>query len=301
MPQARANGIAIEYESFGRQSDPTILLIMGFAAQLVMWPVALCEGLAARGFRVIRYDNRDAGKSTHLSTLGAPNPMEAMMKHVAGETVTAPYALDDMAQDAASLLGELGVGSAHIVGASMGGMIAQLVAAKHPEHTRSLTSIMSTTGRADLPPGKPEAMAALTTPPASDSREDRIAAGLRVAHALGSPGFKATEEEMRKTVEAAVDRVPMDNDAVARQLMAIVAAPARNDLLKTVKAPSQVIHGADDPILTIEGGKDTAEAIPGAKLHVVPGMAHDFAPKLVPIYIQLIGDFAQSVEKARAA
>jgi pimeloyl-ACP methyl ester carboxylesterase len=301
MPQARANGIAIEYESFGRQSDPTILLIMGFAAQLVMWPVALCEGLAARGFRVIRYDNRDAGKSTHLSKLGAPNPMEAMMKRVAGETVTAPYALDDMAQDAASLLGELGVGSAHIVGASMGGMIAQLVAAKHPEHTRSLTSIMSTTGRADLPPGKPEAMAALTTPPASDSREDRIAAGLRVAHALGSPGFKATEEEMRKTVEAAVDRVPMDNDAVARQLMAIVAAPARNDLLKTVKAPSQVIHGADDPILTIEGGKDTAEAIPGAKLHVVPGMAHDFAPKLVPIYIQLIGDFAQSVEKARAA
>jgi pimeloyl-ACP methyl ester carboxylesterase len=301
MPQARANGIAIEYESFGRQSDPTILLIMGFAAQLVMWPVALCEGLAARGFRVIRYDNRDAGKSTHLSKLGAPNPMEAMMKRVAGETVTAPYALDDMAQDAASLLGELGVGSAHIVGASMGGMIAQLVAAKHPEHTRSLTSIMSTTGRADLPPGKPEAMAALTTPPASDSREDRIAAGLRVAHALGSPGFKATEEEMRKTVEAAVDRVPMDNDAVARQLMAIVAAPARNDLLKTVKAPSQVIHGADDPILTIEGGKDTAEAIPGAKLHVVSGMAHDFAPKLVPIYIQLIGDFAQSVEKARAA
>ncbi|HEX7726275.1 MAG TPA: alpha/beta hydrolase, partial [Rhizomicrobium sp.] len=256
---------------------------------------------AARGFRVIRYDNRDAGKSTHLSKLGAPNPMEAMMKRVAGETVTAPYALDDMAQDAASLLGELGVGSAHIVGASMGGMIAQLVAAKHPEHTRSLTSIMSTTGRADLPPGKPEAMAALTTPPASDSREDRIAAGLRVAHALGSPGFKATEEEVRKTVEAAVDRVPMDNDAVARQLMAIVAAPARNDLLKTVKAPSQVIHGADDPILTIEGGKDTAEAIPGAKLHVVPGMAHDFAPKLVPIYIQLIGDFAQSVEKARAA
>lgn len=301
MPQARANGIAIEYESFGRQSDPTILLIMGFAAQLVMWPVALCEGLAARGFRVIRYDNRDAGKSTHLSKLGAPNPMEAMMKRVAGETVTAPYALDDMAQDAASLLDELGIGSAHIVGASMGGMIAQLVAAKHPEHTRSLTSIMSTTGRADLPPGKPEAMAALTTPPASDSREDRIAAGLRVAHALGSPGFKATEEEMRKTVEAAVDRVPMDNDAVARQLMAIVAAPARNDLLKTVKAPSQVIHGADDPILTIEGGKDTAEAIPGAKLHVVPGMAHDFAPKLVPIYIQLIGDFAQSVEKARAA
>jgi pimeloyl-ACP methyl ester carboxylesterase len=301
MPQVKANGIQIEYESFGRQSDPVILLIMGFAAQLIMWPVALCEGLAARGFRVIRFDNRDAGKSTHLSQLGAPNAMEAMAKRMSGQPVDAPYTLDDMAQDAASLLDALNIPRAHIVGASMGGMIAQIVAARHPEHTRSLTSIMSTTGRADLPPGKPEAMAALTTPPASDSREDRIAAGLRVARALGSPGFPTPEEQMRKDVEAAVDRVPMDTAAVARQLMAIVAAPARNDILATVKAPTQVIHGADDPILTIEGGQDTADSIPGAKLHVVPGMAHDFSPTLVPIYIQLIGDFAQSVEKAKAA
>ncbi|HEY2034809.1 MAG TPA: alpha/beta hydrolase [Rhizomicrobium sp.] len=301
MPQANANGITIEYESFGRESDPAILLIMGFAAQMTLWPTKMCEDLAARGFRVIRFDNRDIGKSTHLSHLGAPNPMEAMMKRMSGQAVTAPYALDDMAQDAASLLDALGIKRAHIVGASMGGMIAQLVAAKHPEHTASLTSIMSTTGRADLPPGKPEAMAALTTPPASDSREDRIAAGIRIAKALASPGFPTSEADMRRDVEAAVDRVPFDPAGVARQLMAIVAAPARNDLLKTVKAPSQIIHGADDPILTIEGGQDTADSIPGAKLHVVPGMAHDFAATLVPIYVKLIGDFAQSVEKAKAA
>jgi pimeloyl-ACP methyl ester carboxylesterase len=183
----------------------------------------------------------------------------------------------------------------------MGGMIAQLVAAKHPNHTKSLISIMSTTGRRDLPPGTPEAMAALTTPPASDSREDRIAGGLRIAHALASPGFRDSEEDMRKDVEAAVDRGPFDPAGVARQLVAIMAAQPRNALLKGVKAPTLVIHGADDPILTVEGGKDTAASVPGAKIIIVPGMAHDFARKLIPIYIQHISEFAHSVEKANAA
>lgn len=301
MPQAKANGLTLEYESFGRESDPTILLIMGFAAQMIMWPTALCQGLAAKGFRVIRFDNRDVGKSTHLDRLGMPNIADAMVKRMSGQKVDAPYSLDDMAQDAASLLDALGIKQAHIVGASMGGMIAQLVAAKHPGHTKSLTSIMSTTGRADLPPGKPEAMAALTTPPASDSREDRIAAGMRVAHALASPGFKDSEEDMFRNVEEAVDRVPYDAAGVARQMLAIFSAPPRNDILKTVKVPSLVIHGADDPILTVEGGKDTADSIPGGRLIIVPGMAHDFGKALVPVYIQYIGDFAQSVEKAQAA
>jgi pimeloyl-ACP methyl ester carboxylesterase len=301
MPQAKANGLVLEYESFGRESDPTILLIMGFAAQLIMWPKALCEGLAAKGFRVIRFDNRDAGKSTHLDKLGMPNIADVMAKRMSGQRVDAPYSLDDMAQDAASLLGALGIRQAHIVGASMGGMIAQLVAAKHPGQTKSLTSIMSTTGRSDLPPGKPEAMAALTTPPASDSRTDRIAAGMRVAHALASPSFKDSEEDMLRNVGEAVDRVPYDAAGVARQMVAIFSAPPRNEILRTVTAPAQVIHGADDPILTVEGGKDTADSIPGARLIVVPGMAHDFSKALVPIYIQYIGDFAQGVEKAKAA
>jgi pimeloyl-ACP methyl ester carboxylesterase len=301
MPQIRANGLDIEYETFGRASDPAVLLIMGFAAHLTLWPQAMCEGLAREGFYVIRFDNRDIGKSSHLSHLGAPNVPEAMMKMMSGQPVAAPYKLEDMADDAAGLLDALHIAKAHIVGASMGGMIAQIFAARHPKHTLSLTSIMSTTGRRDLPPSRPEAMAALTTPPASDSREDRIAAGIRIARALGSPGYPASEDEIRQHVEEVADRAPYDPDGVARQLVAVVAAQPRNDILKTVKAPSQVIHGAEDPILTVEGGKDTADSIPGAKLHIIPGMAHDIPTALIPTYIQLIGDFAKGVEKAKAA
>ena len=301
MPQVQANGIAIEYESFGRESDPAILMIMGFAAQLTMWPVAFCKGLAERGFRVIRFDNRDIGKSTHLANLGTPNVPEAMMKMMSGQPVTAPYQLDDMAKDSVSLLDALGIANAHIVGASMGGMIAQLVAAKHPKHTRSLVSIMSTTGNRSLPQAKPEAMAAITVPPASDSREDRIAAGMKAWRVIGSPGFPATDDELRESVTESVDRVPYDPAGVARQLLAIVAAPPRNDMLKNVTCPALVIHGADDPMVPVEGGKDTAASIPGCKLVIVPGMAHDFTEALVPIYLEHVGGFVTQAERARKA
>ncbi|MBS0272885.1 MAG: alpha/beta hydrolase [Proteobacteria bacterium] len=301
MPQVKANGINIEYESFGRASDPALLLIMGFSAQMTMWPTALCKGLAAKGFRVIRFDNRDIGLSSHLSQFGAPNIGEAMMKAMSGQPVDAPYLLDDMAKDTVGLLDALGIQHAHIVGASMGGMIAQIVAAKYPEHTISLTSIMSTTGRRDLPQAKPEAMAALTTPPASDSREDRIAQGMKTWRVIGSPRFAATDEELRATVVAAVDRSPYDPAGIGRQLLAIMASPPRNDILKNVRAPAQVIHGEADPLVPMEGGKDTAGSIPGAKLHLVPGMAHDFTNALVPVYLRLIGDFVQGVEKVKAA
>ncbi len=167
MARVHANGIDIEYESFGRESDPALLLIMGFGAQLTLWPRAFCEGLAGRGFRVIRFDNRDAGKSTRLTDKGVPDVPRLLAQMAAGEPVAAPYLLSDMAADAVGLLDALRVDRAHIVGASMGGMIAQLVAAEHPRRTKSLVSIMSTTGRRDLPQPKPEAMVALTQPPAS--------------------------------------------------------------------------------------------------------------------------------------
>lgn len=301
MAKVKANGLEIEYESFGRDRDPAILLIMGFGAQMTMWPTAFCEGLAAKGYRVIRFDNRDVGLSTHLNRLGMPDTMAAMAAMMSGGSVTPPYTLDDMAKDAASLLDALGIKRAHIVGASMGGMIAQLVAINHPEHTISLTSIMSTTGRRDLPPGTPEAMAALTTPPSSDSREDRIAAGIRIAQVLGSPGYRDTDADIRKDVEAAVDRAAFDPAGVARQLVAIAAATPRNEKLKGVHAPTLVLHGADDPILVLECGKDTAASITGSKLIVVPGMAHDFSKGLIPIYIQHLSEFVSSVEKAKAA
>ena len=295
MPKLRANGIDIEYESFGREGDPALLLIMGFAAQMTMWPTALCEALAARGFRVIRFDNRDIGLSTHLSHLPVPNPPELFARRMSGQPVEAPYALDDMAADAAALLGALGVGKAHIVGASMGGMIAQLVAINHPQVTRSLVSIMSTTGRPDLPPGKPEAMAALMTPPKSDSRADRIEAGLHVLKVLGSPAYPDPDDVLLANVTAAIDRAPYDPAGVARQMGAIVAAAPRNDGLKGLHVPALVLHGEDDPIIPVEAGRDTAASIPGAKLVTVPGMAHDFSAALVPVYLKHIGDFVASV------
>jgi pimeloyl-ACP methyl ester carboxylesterase len=291
MPQIDANGLTFEYESFGRESDPAVLLIMGFSAQMIQWPQALCEGLAEKGLRVIRFDNRDVGKSTHLSHLGVPDTAAAMAKTMAGESFEPPYTLDDMAQDAVSLLAALDIPNAHIVGASMGGMIAQLVAAKHPAATRSLVSIMSTTGRRDLPQATPEAMAALTTPPASDSREDRIAAGINVWKVIGSPGYRDREDVLRGQVEAVVDRVPYDQAGIGRQMLAIIAAEPRNERLKNVSAPARVIHGADDPLIPLAGGQDTAAAIPGAELVIVPGMGHGFESGLVPVYLEHIGDF----------
>ncbi len=301
MPRIKANGLDFEYETFGRATDPALLLIMGFAAQMTMWPTPLCEGLAGRGFYVIRFDNRDVGKTTHLSHFGAPNPGEAMARVMSGQPANPPYTLDDMAADAAGLLDALGIADAHIVGASMGGMIAQLVAAKYPQKTRSLVSIMSTTARRDLPPAKPEAMAALMTPPASPAREDRIAQAIKSWRVIGSPGYAATDEELTAMVEQAVDRVPYDPAGIARQMVAIVAAQPRNSLLKDLRVPALVIHGADDPLIPVEGGKDTAASIPGAQLVIVPGMGHDFTNALVPVYLKHIGDFVSAVEAKKAA
>ena len=301
MPQINANGLNFEYESFGRDSDPAILLIMGFSGQLTMWPLALCEGLAAKGFRVIRFDNRDVGKSAHLLDKGTPNVGELMAALMSGQPANVPYHLSDMADDAVGVLSALGIKQAHIVGASMGGMIAQLVAANHPGATRSLTSIMSTTGRRDLPQAKPEAMAALMTPPTSTNREDRIQRSINTFRVIGSPGYPATDAEIRAFAEREVDRVPFEPTGIARQMAAIIAAPPRNDLLKSVRAPTLVIHGADDPLVPVDGGKDTAASIPGAHLEIVPGMAHDFTDALLPVYLRLIGDFVSKVENQSKA
>ena len=296
MPQVRANGIDTEYESFGRESDPLILLIMGFAAQLIFWPEALCEGLAARGFRVVRFDNRDIGKSTHLADLPAPDPRALMAEVMAGKRPEVPYALDDMADDAVGLMDALRVERAHIVGASMGGMVAQLVAINHPERTKSLISIMSTTGRRDLPAGNRETLSVLFRPPRSESRDDLIAASIQVQKALASPGFSASEAEMRATAQRRTDRAPFDAAGLARQSAALIAAPPRNARLRQVRCPTLVLHGADDLAIPAAAAKDMAESIPGAELVIVPGMGHDLPLGLVPIYLEHIGDFVAKVE-----
>jgi pimeloyl-ACP methyl ester carboxylesterase len=296
MPQVRANGIDIEYESFGRDGDPLVLLIMGFGAQLIFWPEALCQGLAEKGFRVVRFDNRDIGKSTHLAASPAPDPRALMADVMAGKRPDVPYTLDDMADDTVRLMDALGVERAHVVGASMGGMIAQLVAINHAERAKSLISIMSTTGRRDLPPGDRETLSVLFAPPKSTSRNDLIAASVRVQRALASPGFPVSEAEMRRTAERRIDRAPFDEAGLARQSGALIAAPPRNALLRKVRCPTLALHGADDPVIPAAAAKDTAESIPGAELIIVPGMSHDFGEPLVPVYLKHIGDFVSKVE-----
>jgi pimeloyl-ACP methyl ester carboxylesterase len=301
MPQIRANGIDIAYESLGRDGDPAILLIMGFASPLTHWPDSLCYGLAAKGFRVIRFDNRDIGLSTHLAELGAPDLAAAMANVRAGRPAPAPYSLDDMAADAAALIDALGILRAHIVGASMGGMIAQLVAINHPSKTKSLVSIMSTTARQGLPPAERDAMRALMALPASSSREDRVATALAAAKAIGGPGFPATDDERRAFLGRSVDYTPYDPTAAARQMAAVIAASPRNDRLQRLTIPSLVIHGADDPVIPAAHGEDTAESIPGAELIVVPGLGHDFTESAAAVYLEAIASFVAKVEtKARA-
>jgi pimeloyl-ACP methyl ester carboxylesterase len=296
MPQVRANGIDIEYESFGRDGDPLILLIMGFGAQLIFWPEALCQGLADRGFRVVRFDNRDVGKSSHLAGQTAPDPRALFAEVMAGKRPQVPYSLDDMANDTVGLMDSLGVKSAHIVGASMGGMIAQLVAIHHPTRTKSLISIMSTTGRRDLPSGNPETLSVLFRPPNGTSRDDLIEASILVQKALSGPGFPLTEAEMRVRAERRTDYAPFDLAGIARQSAALIVAQPRNALLKELRCPALVLHGADDPVIPAAAAKDTAASIPGAELVIIPGMGHDFPSALVPVYLKHIGDFVAKVE-----
>ena len=189
MARAKANGIEIEYETAGNKGDPALLLVMGLGAQLTIWPDALFEGLAKKGFFVIRYDNRDTGLSTDFGSWGVPNIPEAFGKLMRGEKVDAPYLLKDMAADAVGLLDALGIDRAHMVGASMGGMIVQIVAAQYPERTRSMVSIMSTSGRPGLPPGKPEALAMLTAQPEGPSREQRVKHGMKLRQTIARLGL----------------------------------------------------------------------------------------------------------------
>jgi pimeloyl-ACP methyl ester carboxylesterase len=195
----------------------------------------------------------------------------------------------------------LGVERAHVAGASMGGMIAQLVAINHPARVKSLISIMSTTGRRDLPQGNRETLSVLFRPPKSFSRDDLIDASMLVQKALSSPGFPTSEAEMRLTAERRTDRAPFDAAGLARQSAALIAAPPRDALLRQVRCPTLVLHGADDPVIPAAAAKDTAESIAGAELIIVPGMGHDFAMGLVPVYLKHVGDFVSKVEAEGAA
>jgi pimeloyl-ACP methyl ester carboxylesterase len=290
--KAQSNGIEIEYESFGREGDPVVLLVMGLGAQLTLWPEALCEKLAAKGYRVIRYDNRDIGLSTKLEAAGVPE-----MAEIFSGAAKPAYTLEDMAADGAGLLDALGIERAHIVGASMGGMIAQLIAANHPAKTLSLTSIMSTTGNPAVPPATPEAMAALTTRlPPDASIEAMIDNSVKTLTIIGSPAHDYDTPEERARIKRGIER-SLYPAGFARQMAAIVANGDRREKLKGVTAPTSVIHGEVDPLVNLEGGKDTAASIAGAELIVIPGMGHDLPPFVLD---QVADAIAKTAERVHA-
>lgn len=290
MPRARANGIELEYESFGRAGDPPLLLVMGLGAQMILWHDEFCGALAERGFHVTRFDNRDVGRSTWLDAAGMPDVLGALTAAGAGQPIDAPYRLSDMAADAAALLDTLGAGSAHVVGASMGGMIAQTIAIEHPARVRTLTSIMSTTGHPGLPPARPEAMALLMTPMPAE-RAAQIERSVEAARVIGSPAYPSDPAELRALAERAYDR-GINPPGFARQLVAILASGSRRAALAGVRVPTLVIHGDADPLVPVEAGRDTAAAVPGARLLELPGMGHDLPRALWPAVVDAIVEHA---------
>lgn len=286
MPKAKTNNIEIFFDTFGEPSSQPLLLIMGLGSQMIRWVPELCEEFVKKGFYVIRFDNRDVGLSTKIEEAGVPDIMKVYQKVMRGEKVDASYTLDDMADDAIGLLDFLKIDKAHICGASMGGMIAQTIAIRHPSRVSSLTSIMSSTGNPDLPRPTPEALKVLLTP-APPGREENINISVKAWRILWGSGYPFDEAVQRKMAAESYDRCYYP-DGFKRQLLGILASGDRTSALGSIKVPTLVIHGADDPLVPIEGGKATAKVIPGAKLLIIKGMGHSLPPGTWPQVVDAI-------------
>jgi pimeloyl-ACP methyl ester carboxylesterase len=282
---ARAGDIELCYETFGDESHPPLLLIMGLNAQMVLWDDEFCATLAGRGFQVIRFDNRDIGRSTILRQAPVPTRWQLLRRDPRG----ASYTLEDMAGDTAGLLGELGLGAAHVVGVSMGGMIAQALAIEHPTQVRSLVSIMSTTGNRRVGGAHPQLYPHLLRRARTD-REGYIEGFLDTYRKIGSRRYPPDEVRKRAMAVRSFER-GVHPAGAARQLAAIVAAADRTPLLRHLDVPTTVIHGDSDRLVSPSGGKATAAAVPDARLVVIPGMAHDMPPVLWP---QLIDEIVRN-------
>lgn len=280
MPTIEANGIKLAYDIQGNPQGEAILLVAGLGLQLISWPDAFCRGLADQGFRVIRFDNRDSGLSSKMEQFGKPNLHMAFFKSLFHMPLFSGYTLYDMAKDGTSLLDALGIEKAHIVGASMGGMIAQIIAARYPQRTLTLTSIMSTSGRPGLPGPTLAANNAMFSSPENphdaNSVIDYFVSMFRV---IGSPRYPTPDEVLRKRVADSVRRNVCPR-GTARQMMAVASSGDRVALLRTVRVPTLVIHGNEDPLVPIACGRDTAHLVPGAVMHEVEGMGHDIPPEL---------------------
>ncbi len=281
------SGIELVYDTFGNASEAPLLLIQGLSWQMVMWDEAFCAALAEKGYFVIRFDNRDIGQSTHMDCAGIPNIARLIADLAVGKPVEVPYLLSDMAGDSFGLLDHLGISSAHVVGISMGGMIGQTMALQAPARVRSLTSMSSTTGAPDLPPPTPEALRIISPPPPTD-REGFIASFLAMWRVLNGTTFPVEEGKVLRYAETTFDR-GVSLAGVARQIAAINASGSRREELKSLMVPTLVIHGSADPLLRVECGIDTANAIPGAKLKIIDGMGHALP---VPVWREIIDAIA---------
>ena len=302
MPHVKANGLDIYYESHGPDDAEPILLIMGLGAQMSRWSPELIAKLVAAGHRVIAFDNRDVGLTEKLDAAGAPDMREVIAAVSQGRQAPVAYTLDDMAADAAGLLQALGVERAHIVGASMGGMIAQLVAADFPERTASLTSIMSSTGNPGLPRAKPEAMARLNTPAPNPNENLEAFLDHTVEGAKVMAGTYPVNEKLVRENALSDFRRSYYPVGFQRQYAGIMASPDRRPKLKTITAPTVVIHGDVDPLVPVEGGRDTAENIPGAELIIVPGAGHEIPLPVLDVFVDgILSAVARSRAPAEAA
>ncbi len=279
---ATVGGLEICYQTFGRPSDPPLLLIAGLGAQMILWEDDFCQALAARGFWVIRFDNRDIGKSTRIDWTPPAN---------SGGKLAAPYLLKDMAGDAVGLMDVLGIAGAHVVGASMGGMIAQELAIRWPARVRSLTSIMSTTSDPNLPPPGAQAAQVFTAPPPT-TPEEYVEANVRAWLIFRGSGFPEDEKRDRARAMRAVARGGFDPRGGQRQFLAVMASGSRKAALASVTAPTLVIHGADDPLVPLAAGEDTAASIPGARLVALPRMGHSLPVETWPRVIDEIAAIA---------
>ncbi len=292
VERAHANGIELAWDSFGDPHAPALLLIAGLGLQLISWDDAFCAQLAARGFHVIRFDNRDVGLSTHLDAAGDPNVLEVVDRLRRKKEVRAAYSLADLADDADGLLQTLGVTRAHVVGLSLGGMIAQELAIRHPERVATLTSIMSTTGDPDVRGASYEVTAELVRPWPLD-RGGFIERGVQVARLLRGGGFALDEPSIRRLAARSYDR-SRDMSGMHRQLVAIFMSKSRRAPLRSLHVPALIIHGDADPLIPSDGGRDTAQAIAGARLLVIPGLGHELPREAWPPVINAIAALAKS-------
>lgn len=279
--QISANGIAIEVDDQGPPSAPAVLLIMGLGMQLTAWPQVLVDDLLGRGFRVIRFDNRDAGLSQGFDDLGSPNLFWAGLKHLVHLPVHSPYGLADMARDAVGVLDALGVQRAHVVGASLGGMVAQHVAASHAARVASLTLIMTSSGDRALPQAAAEVSRKLLAQPGDTSPQGLANHYQQLFEVIGSPAYRPDPAAFHEQMMASVQRAwrPL---GTARQLAAVVADGDRTALLARIQLPTHIVHGADDPLIPVAAAHQLQRHIANATLEIIPGMGHDFPAPLMP-------------------